>query len=272
MGRLGLCARAALAEVLLLVALWPLGALAQDSVALISSPQPGATVREVVLVTGTAIHPRFSFYKVEFAREPGASWVTIGDTVPTQVRDGVLVQWDTRGVPDGSYSLRLLVVDETGNYLEEIVRQVTVGNVSGSPTETPTITGTPAEVLTATAEAEAAPTLPLTPAPPTATVVIEMPVLATSTPAVSTATIAPRATVAVSTSDGESSTGGALVDMAKGLLGELADAAGLGEVFRGAGSAAVNGALVAVGAFVAVGVLALVRQLALLLYHMVLRR
>lgn len=270
LGKQSVVARAALAVVLMVVALWPSGALAQDSVALISSPQPGATVRDVVLVTGTALHPRFSFYKVEFAREPGSSWVVIGDTVATQVRDGVLLQWDTRGVPDGSYSLRLLVVDETGNYLEEIVRQIVVANSSTTPTETPTVTGTPAEVLTATAEA--GPTLTPTPAPPTPTVVIEMPVLATSTPLVAAATTEPRATVAVTAPNEDAGTGGALVDMATGLLGELADAAGLGDIFRGAGSAVINGALVAVGAFAVAGVLALIRQLVLLLYHLVLRR
>jgi len=258
------------ALVVLAVALVPLSALAQESVALITSPQPGATVRDVVLITGSALHPQFSFYKIEFAREPGSSWVVIGDTQPTQVRDGVLIQWDTRGVPDGSYSLRLLVVDVTGNYLEEIVRQVVVANQSATPTETPTTTGTPAEVLTATAEA--GPSDTPTPALPTATVMIELPVVATSTPVVAASTAAPRATAAITAADEDSGTGAAIVDLATGLLGELAEATGLGKVFEGAGSAAVNGALVGVGAFAVAGVLALLRQVVLLLYHSVMRR
>ncbi|NLT43335.1 MAG: hypothetical protein GXX93_11725 [Anaerolineae bacterium] len=264
-------ARAILAAlVVMAVALVPLAASAQESVALITSPQPGATVRDVVLVTGSALHSQFSFYKVEFAREPGSSWVVIGDTQPTQVRDGVLIQWDTRGVPDGSYSLRLLVVDVTGNYLEEIVRQVSVANVSGEPTETPTVTGTPEEELTATAQAE--PSATPTQAPPTPTVVIEMPNLDTATPAVAAATAAPRATAAIATEPEDTGTGGAIVDLATGLLGEVSDAVGLGDVFRGAGSAVVNGALVGIGAFAVAGLLALVRQLVLLVYHSVMRR
>lgn len=258
------------ALVVLAIVLMPLTAAAQESVALISSPQPGATVRDVVLVTGSALHPQFSFYKVEFAREPGSSWVVIGDTQPTQVRDGVLVQWDTRGVSDGSYSLRLSVVDVTGNYIEEIVRQVVVANSSTGPTETPTITGTPAEVLTATAEA--GPTLTPTPAPPTPTVVIEMPVLDTPTVVATATTAAAQTTAVISPEDDDSGTGGAIVDLATGLLGEVTEAIGLGDLFQGAGSAVINGALVGIGAFAVAGALALIRQLVLLLYHSVMRR
>jgi len=262
------------AAVVTAVLLWAPGPLvvgAQGPVAQISSPQPGATVRDVVVVTGTAMHPQFSFYKVEYSREPGANWVVIGETQPTQVRDGVLVQWDTRAVPDGSYSLRLSVVDVTGNYVEEIVRQIVVANATTVATETPTVTGTPPEALTATAEAQ--PSATPTPAPPTPTVVIEMPVLTTPTPPAPEATTAPRVTVTTEdTSPDVSSTGSTIVDMVKGLLGEMAEAAGLGDVFKGLGSAAMNGALVAVGAFAVVGVVALVRQLFLLIYHHLMQR
>jgi hypothetical protein len=255
----------------------PIGVSAQESVAHISSPQPGAPVREVVVVTGSAIHPRFSFYKVEYAVEPGSNWVVIGDTYPNQVRDGVLVQWDTRGVPDGSYSLRLSVVDETGNYIEDIVRQIVVANAGPVETETPTVTGTPPEVLTATAEAGPTPTP--TPPPPTPTVVIENSIISSPTIAeVSTqvgtesATPTPRPTTPVVVPDDSSGTGGMIMEMVSGILSEVLEATGISDMFRGVGSAVLNGALVAVGAFAVIGVLALVRQLVLMLYHSMVRR
>ncbi|NPV09054.1 MAG: hypothetical protein HPY83_13955 [Anaerolineae bacterium] len=266
-GRVVFC----LAWMIVCLLLWPLGALAQESVADISSPQPGATVREIVVVTGTALHPRFSFYKVEYAVEPGSNWVVIGDTRPTQVRDGVLVEWNTRAVPDGSYSLRLVVVDETGNYIEDVVRQVVVANTAPAETETPTVTGTPPEVLTATAEA--GPTLTPTPVPPTPTVVIELPSVGSPTvAATSTSSLTAGPTALPTTADPRQGTGDAVVELVTGAISEVVEATGISSAFRGVGSAVVNGALVAVGAFAVVGVLALVRQLALTLYHMMVRR
>lgn len=260
-----------LAWIVLSLLLGPLVALAQDSVAHISSPQPGAHVREVVVVTGTAVHPRFSFYKVEYAAEPGSNWVVIGDTYPTQVRDGVLVQWDTRAVPDGSYSLRLSVVDETGNYIEDVVRQIVVANATPAETDTPTVTGTPPEVLTATAEA--GPTLTPTPLPPTPTIVIENSIISTPTVAlISTEAVGvtptPQPTrAAVTVEEPGQGTGDALVELVTGAASELLEATGIADAFKGVGSAVLNGALVAVGAFAVIGVLALVRQLVLMLYH-----
>jgi len=119
-------------NVVLLIGCAPMVALAQSEEAVITSPKSGAVVRGVVMITGTAIHSRFSFYKVEYAVEPGENWVVIQDVQPNQVRDGPLIQWDTRAVPDGSYSLRLVVVDETGNYIQDVVRRIVVANAGWS--------------------------------------------------------------------------------------------------------------------------------------------
>ena len=134
-----------LAWIVACLLLMPIGVSAQESVAHISSPQPGAPVREVVVVTGSAIHPRFSFYKVEYAVEPGSNWVVI-DTYPNQVRDVGAVGHP--GVPDGSYSLRLSVVDGQRIGTSSDRSWYNAGPRDG----TPTVTGTPPEVLTATAE------------------------------------------------------------------------------------------------------------------------
>jgi hypothetical protein len=140
---------------------------AQGDLAVITSPQNNAIVRGLVPIQGSATHSQFQFYKVEYAREPvtGDNWVIIGAIHEQQVVDGQLEVWDTTQVPDGSYSLRLRVVKIDGNYNEAFVVQVVVANAQ--PTETPTPAETPI------------PTITPTPLPPTPTIVIEQPALAT---------------------------------------------------------------------------------------------
>ncbi len=141
---------------------------AQGDLALITSPQNNAIIRGQVPILGSATHPQFQFYKVEFAREPVAeeNWAIIGAIHEEQIIDGQLEAWDTTQVPDGSYTLRLRVVRLDGNYSEYSVVQVVVANAQ--PTETPTLAATPV------------PTVTPTPLPPTPTIVIEQPALPTS--------------------------------------------------------------------------------------------
>ena len=141
---------------------------AQGDLALITSPQNNAIVRGLVSIRGSATHPQFQFYKVEFAREPvtGENFAIIGAIHEQQVVDGQLEVWDTTQVPDGSYTLRLRVVRLDGNYSEYSVVQVVVANAQ--PTETPTPGVTPT------------PTVSPTPLPPTPTIVVEQPALPTS--------------------------------------------------------------------------------------------
>ncbi len=140
---------------------------AQGDLALITSPQSNAIVRGLVPILGSATHPQFQFYKVEYAHEPviNDAWVIVGAIHEEQVVDGQLEVWDTTQIPDGSYSLRLRVVRIDGNYSEYFVVQVVVANAQ--PTETPT----PAETPT--------PTITPPPLPPTPTIVIEQPALPT---------------------------------------------------------------------------------------------
>jgi len=111
--------------------------LQQGTKGIIDSPQPNATVRGLVPITGSAVIASFQFYKVEWGRGVGPTeWHLIGSTYPTPVDDGVLVQWDTTTVPDGVYSLCLHVVKSDGNYSEYLVPGIVVTNKR--PTETPT--------------------------------------------------------------------------------------------------------------------------------------
>lgn len=141
---------------------------AQGDLAVITSPQNSAIVRGQVTILGSAAHPQFQFYKVEFAREPVVSdenFAIIGAIHEGQVVDGQLEVWDTTQIPDGSYTLRLRVVKTDGNYNEDNVVQVVVANAQ--PTETPTAAVSPT------------PTISPTPLPPTATIVIDQPALPT---------------------------------------------------------------------------------------------
>jgi hypothetical protein len=156
---------------LLVIPSWA-GPMLQGPGCVIASPRGPVVVRGSVLISGTAVHGSFDFYKVEYA--PGANpaddqWVLIGSTHASPVQNGLLETWHTQGrVADGTYSLRLRVVRKDGNFDEDIVRQVTVANAV--PTETPT----PAKKPTATKTSS--------PLPPTPTIVITVPVPITPEP------------------------------------------------------------------------------------------
>lgn len=95
----------------------------------IVSPGMDATVSGVVAIIGTATHPQFQFYKVEYASgdEPGA-WSVIGDVRRSPVVNGQLATMDTRILPNGTAWFRLTVVDQTGNYPNPCRVRVNVQN------------------------------------------------------------------------------------------------------------------------------------------------
>jgi len=79
------------------------------------SPGENQTVSGLVQVIGTANIPNMQYYKLEIrpvSSNGDFSYVT-GQTGPV---DGVLGTWDTAPLANGAYTLRLVVVDHTGNY------------------------------------------------------------------------------------------------------------------------------------------------------------
>ena len=84
----------------------------------ITWPEVNASVGGVVEIRGTANIENLQYYKIEFAvgaNPAEGDWRWIGQG-RNAVKGGVLLTWNTAGLSPGVYSLRLTVVDVTGNY------------------------------------------------------------------------------------------------------------------------------------------------------------
>ena len=90
-----------------------------DPNARITSPGVNQAVRGNVGILGTASHANFDYYKVEVG--PGTDprdweWNVVGQLHRSPVTGGVLETFNSGAYPPGTYTLRLVVVDVTGNY------------------------------------------------------------------------------------------------------------------------------------------------------------
>lgn len=95
----------------------------------ITSPGPNQVVQGNVPIRGTANIAGFQYYKVEVG--PGNNpkdheWTVVGNLHERPVSGGVLETFNSGAYPAGTYSLRLVVVDQTGNYPEPCRVTVTV--------------------------------------------------------------------------------------------------------------------------------------------------
>ncbi len=87
----------------------------------ITSPGVNQAVQGNVPIRGTANIPSFQYYKIEVG--PGANprdyeWTVVGQLHQAAVVGGVLETFNSGAYPPGTYTLRLVVVDQTGNYPE----------------------------------------------------------------------------------------------------------------------------------------------------------
>ncbi len=98
-----------------------------DSRAVITQPALDTVVTGALVIRGTATHQRFSYYKLELGvgRDPDQwSWMDLPDYRKAPVVNDVLGTWnvrDQRGalrLPAGVYTIRLVVIDQSGNYPE----------------------------------------------------------------------------------------------------------------------------------------------------------
>jgi hypothetical protein len=113
----------------------------------ISSPRDNAEVSGQVVIQGTATHPQFLRYELAFFKEfdPLGEWVVFF-TGNQPVTNGLLATWDTTVgrdagtpfYPDGTYRLRLRVVQQDGNYGEYYVLGLSLANEEPTPEATGT--------------------------------------------------------------------------------------------------------------------------------------
>ena len=141
----------------------PLAEAQDQGLAIIAAPAEGATVSGNVPILGTATHPQFLRYELAFSYSPNPTdtWFTIQEPVKSAVVNDVLGRWDTTGITDGAYTLRLRVYWTERLFLEAFVRDVHVQNATPTPPPPLPVTPTPSAVA-----ASATPVIVL---PPTST-------------------------------------------------------------------------------------------------------
>ena len=98
----------------------------------ISHPLPNAIVQGSISVFGSAIHPRFSQYRLEYASQPNPQnlWYAVTGAVRAPAINSVLGIWNsaTGNVPDGLYQLRLSVLLRNGGVQTAQVTNIQVRN------------------------------------------------------------------------------------------------------------------------------------------------
>lgn len=97
---------------------------------IVECPAAGVTITGITTarpgwwnIAGTAAIPNLDYWKGEISAD-GHGWTMLYRSAQP-VRDGLLIEFNTRTVPPGAYQLRLLAVDRTGNYPAPCVAQVT---------------------------------------------------------------------------------------------------------------------------------------------------
>jgi len=91
----------------------------------ISEPKLFAEVSDTVKIVGTASGENFSYYRVQVGKGLNPTeWIQVGSDAIIPVENGVLAEWDTKGL-SGLYAVQLLVV-KSDLVVETAVIQVTV--------------------------------------------------------------------------------------------------------------------------------------------------
>jgi hypothetical protein len=98
-------------------------------VARIDWPPDGTVLSGWVDIRGAAAMKRFQYYKFEFEDPRCAQGVCHVATMRQPVTSGVLMHWDTRSVPNGTYTLKLSVVNQSGIVFRDTPRvRITIRN------------------------------------------------------------------------------------------------------------------------------------------------
>lgn len=117
--------------------LLPMPVKAQETMLVITSPQPSQYLQGAVEITGTNSLPDYESSTLAFAyAQDQSTWFLIFDEIP-EVEDGLLGTWDTTVLTDGDYTLRLRVMRRDGTQEEIFVEDLRIRNYTPLPTETP---------------------------------------------------------------------------------------------------------------------------------------
>jgi hypothetical protein len=120
-------------------------ARAQDQgTAEITSPRTSEVIFGSTPIIGTARHPDFVRYRLEFASlERNSSEYFLITEIRQQVTAGILASWDTTTIPDGRYQLRLRLILRDGSVIDSVVNDINVRNSQPTPLPTVPIPATP---------------------------------------------------------------------------------------------------------------------------------
>jgi hypothetical protein len=106
------------------------GQSAEIAFTVIACPHPTVRIARIMIadrnwwaLIGTAEIADFVYYKTELSPD-GAGWTLLYRS-DTPVADGTLMKFNIRTVPRGTYQLRLVAVDRTGNYPAPCTIQIT---------------------------------------------------------------------------------------------------------------------------------------------------
>ena len=95
----------------------------------ITFPGVNQTVSGILDITGTASHEDFDYYKLEFATGPNGDGEFIYfDGANGPVVGGRLGGFNTTSLPNGAYTIRAVVVDNTGNFSPPCTVVITIQN------------------------------------------------------------------------------------------------------------------------------------------------
>jgi membrane carboxypeptidase/penicillin-binding protein PbpC len=91
----------------------------------ISAPELFADVNGLVKIIGTASGNNFEYYRIQVGKGLNPrQWIQLGGDVATPVEDGMLAEWDTKGL-SGLYAVQLQVV-RSDQRVDTAVIQVTI--------------------------------------------------------------------------------------------------------------------------------------------------
>lgn len=97
-----------------------------DARAAISSPEVGAWVSGMVPIIGTATHERFQYYKLEYGAGANPAVWSYFDGGDRAVQGGRLGMLNAGALAPGTYAIRVIVVDKTGNFVDPPCQTIVV--------------------------------------------------------------------------------------------------------------------------------------------------